>query len=260
MSYYKDIEIARYGDGGIEYLNDMVVEEYPLTLFLEGEELVTLLCSPEDLEYLVTGFLLSEGFVKGMEDIERLRVDREKGVAEIELMGGSGLAAKLYGSRTITSGCGRGPVFYNAKDSIDTKALDSDGPIINGSSVIRLMREFDEKSVVFKKTGGVHSCALATEEGIEVYHEDIGRHNALDKVIGHGMEKGLDFAGRIILTSGRISSEMLIKAAKRRVPVIISRSAPTVLAVKLAQKLNITLVGFVRGRRFNVYSAFDRIK
>ena len=93
-----------------------------------------------------------------------------------------------------------------------------------------------------------------------LYHEDIGRHNALDKVIGHGAEKGFDFHNCLLLTSGRISSEMLIKAAKRGIPVIASRSAPTVLAVRLAEKLNITLIGFVRGRRFNVYSGFGRIK
>ncbi len=259
MPYYKDTDIIRCSDKGIQHTTDIVVEEYPLTLFLEGKEFVTLLCSPEDLEYLVTGFLLSEGFIKKNEDIDNIRIDKERGTAEIRLKGGSLLAEKLYGSRTITSGCGRGPVFYNAKDSIDTRVLEDDGFRIEYQSILRLMKQFDEKSEVFKKTGGVHSCAIGTREGIEIYHEDIGRHNAMDKVIGHAVKEGLDFAKCVALTSGRISSEMLVKAAKRGIPVIASRSAPTVLAVRLAEKLNITLAGFVRGRRFNVYSGFHRI-
>lgn len=259
MSYYKEINIKRYNNRDVEYISDIVVEEYPLTIFLDGEEFVTLLCSPEDLEHLVIGFLLSEGFIKGKGDIGSLRIDKDRGIAEVDLKGGSVLAGKLYGSRTITSGCGRGPVFYNVKDSIDTRAIKDDGLVMNYGVILRLMKEFDSKALVFKKTGGVHSCGLGTERGIEVYHEDIGRHNAMDKVIGHGISKDLDFGKSIVLTSGRISSEMLIKAAKRGVPVIASRSAPTALGVELAQNLNITLAGFVRGRRLNVYSGFDRI-
>ncbi len=259
MSYYKDTKIIRYSHQGVEHTTDIVVEEYPLTLFLEGKEFVTLLCSPEDLEYLVTGFLLSEGFIKSSGDIGRLRIDEKKGVAEIELKGGSILAEKLYGSRTITSGCGRGPVFYNVKDSMDTMVLDKEHRKTEYQTIISLMREFDDRSEVFKKTGGVHSCALGLEGKIEVYHEDIGRHNAMDKVLGHSVQKGLDFDRCVVLASGRISSEMLIKAARRGIPIIASRSAPTVLAVQLAHKLNITLAGFARGRRFNVYSGFQRI-
>jgi FdhD protein len=260
MPYYKDTDIVRYSDKGAEHISDIVVEEYPLTLFLEGREFVTLLCSPEDFGYLVTGFLLSEGFIKTNEDIDSMRIDKDKGIAEIELKGGSILAEKLYGTRTITSGCGRGPVFYNVKDSIDTQGLDKDGLKIGYQTIAKLMKEFDGRAIVFKKTGGVHSCALGTGEGIEIYHEDIGRHNAMDKVLGHAVQKNLNFGECIALTSGRISSEMLIKAAKRGIPVIASRSAPTVLAVELANRLNITLAGFVRGRRFNVYSGFNRIK
>ena len=167
---------------------------------------------------------------------------------------------KLYGSRTITSGCGRGPVFYNVKDSIDTRVIENDGFSIGYDSILQLMKRFDEKAEVFKKTGGVHSCALGIEGRIEVYHEDIGRHNAMDKVIGHAVKEGLDFGEAVALTSGRISSEMLVKSAKRGIPIIASRSAPTALAVQLAEKLNITLAGFVRGRRLNVYSGFHRIK
>ena len=260
MPYYKDIEITKYDGGEARRTTDIVVEEYPLTLFIEGKEFVTLLCSPEDLEYLVTGFLLSEGFIKDSKDMSRLRIDKEKGIAEIELLRGSALAGKLYGSRTITSGCGRGPVFYNVKDSIDTRVLEDDGFRVGYQSILKLMKQFDQKSEVFKKTGGVHSCALGIEERVEVYHEDIGRHNAMDKVIGHAVKEGLYFGGSVALTSGRISSEMLVKAAKRSIPVIASRSAPTALAVELAEKLNITLVGFARGRRFNIYSAVFRIK
>ncbi len=259
MSFYKNVSIKRYDAEGGRRTEDIVVREYPLTLFLEDEEFVTLLCSPKDLDYLVTGFLLSEGFIKGPGDIQRLWIDKEKGIAEVELKGAGKLAKSLYGSRTITSGCGRSPTFYNVKDSFDTKVLERDGFKIEYKAVSRLMGQFDGKAEIFKKTGGVHSCGLGIDGDIKVYHEDIGRHNAMDKILGHGVIEGLDFSRCIVLTSGRISSEMLIKAAKRAVPVIASRSAPTVLAIELAKELNITLVGFVRGKRLNVYTAFHRI-
>ncbi|MDI6705700.1 MAG: formate dehydrogenase accessory sulfurtransferase FdhD [Bacillota bacterium] len=260
MAYFEETDIVRFNGQEVECIKDIVVEEYPLTLFLGGKEIVTLLCSPEDLEYLVIGFLLSEGFIKNVEDIANLRMDSKEGIADVELRRESIFAEKLYGSRTITSGCGRAPVFYNVKDSMDTRVLDKDSLKIEPETVIQLMKEFDSMAVVFKQTGGVHSCALGMEGIIEIYHEDIGRHNAVDKVLGHGTKNGVDFENSIVVTSGRISSEMLIKVAKRGIPVIVSRSAPTALSVKLAKKLNITLIGFVRGKRFNVYSGFHRIK
>lgn len=259
MSFYKSVEIIRYDTEGGRRIEDIVVEEYPLTLFLGGKEFITLLCSPGALDYLVTGFLLSEGFIKSPSDIRRLWIDEEKGIANIELERTNKLAESLYGSRTITSGCGRSPVFYNVKDSIDTEILKKDGFEIVYKAVLRLMGQFDNKAEVFKKTGGVHSCGLGIKDEIKVYHEDIGRHNAMDKILGHGAIKGLDFSQCIVLTSGRISSEMLIKAAKRAIPVIASRSAPTMLAIELAERLNITLIGFVRGKRLNVYTAFHRV-
>lgn len=260
MAYFEETDIVRYSGQEIECTRDIVVEEYPLTLFLGGREIVTLLCSPEDLEYLVIGFLLSEGFIRNLEDITNLRIDSKEGIADIELGRESAFAEKLYGSRTITSGCGRAPVFYNVKDSMDTRTLDKDSPEIEPETVIRLVKEFDGMAIVFKQTGGVHSCAVALNGVLEIYHEDIGRHNAVDKVLGHGTKNGVDFENSIVITSGRISSEMLIKAAKRGIPVIVSRSAPTGLSVKLAKELNVTLVGFARGKRFNVYSGFHRVK
>jgi FdhD protein len=260
MSFYRNVEIIRYEDGEARRTTDVVVEEYPLTLFVGGKELVTLLCSPEGLEYLVVGFLLSEGFIEGSEDIKRLRIDKEKGIADIELSGDKAPAKGIGGSRTITSVSGKVPTFHNMKGTIDTRILENNGFITGYEDVLELMEQFGEKSEVFKKTGGVHSCALGLRGRLEAYHEDIGRHNAMDKAIGHGMEKGIDFGSCIVLTSGRIPSEMLIKAAKRGIPIIASRSAPTALAVELASKLNITLAGFIRGRRFNVYSGFHRIK
>lgn len=259
MSFYESVEIVRYDVGGSRRTEDIVVKEYPLTLLVGGREFVTLLCTPRALDYLVMGFLLSEGFIKEYGDIRSLKVDKKRGIAEIELRCNNKLAEKLYGSRTITSGCSRRPVFYNVKSSIDTKAIGGKSFHIGYEYVLSLMKQFDNRAEIFKKTGGVHSCGLGSEGEIEVYHEDIGRHNAMDKILGHGLAKDVDFSRCIILTSGRISSEMLIKAARRAVPIIASKSAPTMLALELAQKLNITLIGFVRGKRLNVYTAFHRV-
>ncbi len=121
------------------------------------------------------------------------------------------------------------------------------------------MKEFQQKSSLFRKTGGVHSCALGTTEEIQVFADDIGRHNAVDKVFGECLLKDISTIDKVLLTSGRVSSEILLKVVKRQVPIIISPAAPTDLATDLAQKLNLTVIGFVRGKRMNVYSAAERV-
>ena len=123
-----------------------------------------------------------------------------------------------------------------------------------------LIKEFNKSSQLFLDTGGVHSCALCDINKIIIFKEDIGRHNALDKVLGKALLEDIDFRDKIILTSGRISSEILIKTAKRQIPVIVSRSAPTSLSIDIAKKLNITLIGFARGKRMNIYSNFSTLK
>jgi len=122
------------------------------------------------------------------------------------------------------------------------------------------MRDFNKRSELFLNTGGVHSVALGTDEGILLFHEDVGRHNAMDKTIGEASLKNIELFDKTVLTSGRVSSEMLIKAAKGQIPVIVSRSAPTDLAVELANNLGITIIGFARGQRMNIYSNPGRVK
>jgi FdhD protein len=130
---------------------------------------------------------------------------------------------------------------------------------ISASQIFSLMREFQHRSEVFKNTGGVHSAALSDGERLLIFAEDIGRHNAIDKIFGECLWENTPTEDRAIITSGRISSEILFKAVKRGVPIIISRSAPTDLAVRTAQDLGITLVGFVRARKMNIYANNWRI-
>ncbi len=122
------------------------------------------------------------------------------------------------------------------------------------------MTDFQKESKIYLQTGGVHSAALADNAGILIFKEDIGRHNAIDKVIGQGLREKVDFSNKIMITSGRISSEVLLKTQKCRIPLIVSKSAPTNQAVKLAKDMGITLIGFARGARMNVYSEEARIK
>ncbi len=160
--------------------------------------------------------------------------------------------------RLYTSGCGKGTIFYNMVDILHRHRIDSSLKI-SSKSILKLMQEFQQKSNLFMETGAVHSAALSDGRNILVFKEDIGRHNAIDKIIGRTLEEGIDFRDKIILTSGRISSEILLKIQKCIVPLIISRSAPTDQAVKLACELNITIIGFARGNRMNIYSAPERV-
>lgn len=257
MDLTKDIPIIKYENGTISSIVDIVVKEYALTIMLDGDEFITLLCTPSSLDCLTVGFLLSESVIKSKDDIKKIRIDEVKGIAEVSTVDSSVIAKKLHGKRTMTTGCGKGSSFYNAVDSISCRKVSSDIEV-RAHGILELMREFNRRSELFLNTGGVHSVALA-DAGIILFHEDVGRHNAMDKIIGEASLKNIELSDKVILTSGRVSSEMLIKAAKGRIPIVISRSAPTDLAVELAEQLGITIAGFVRGQRMNVYSNPGRI-
>lgn len=258
MPYTKKVRIRKIVGQTLQDIEDIVIVESPFTIFLNDEELVTLLCSPQSLEYLAVGFLVSEGIIKAKEEIRGMRVHEEKGYIYIKLREKSTIVEKLFGKRTITTGCGKGTVFYNVLDSLGSGIVDCLIKL-EMEDIMGLVKVFNEKSQLFKNTGGNHSCALCTHKEILMFHEDIGRHNALDKIIGQAFLEDVNMDDKIIITSGRISSEMIIKASKRKVPVIISRSAPTDLSVEIARKLGITLIGFVRGSRMNIYSGTERV-
>lgn len=258
MEDIKKINIVRIKGDSILEEEDIVVSEYPFTIFINDEEFITLLCSPKSLEYLTVGFLCSEGFISSTSDIISLKVDEKKGLAYVELKNKSSLIEKLYGKRTITSGCGKGTLFYNVLDSFKSKRINN--PLtITLDEIKNLVRDFNKSSELFLSTGGVHSCALCDRDGILIFEEDIGRHNAVDKVLGKAFMEDIPIKDKILLVSGRISSEMLIKTAKREIPVLVSRAAPTSLAVELANELNITLIGFARGEKMNIYSNFPSL-
>jgi len=239
-------------------IEDVVAKESPLTIILNNREVVTLLCSPANSRYLAVGFLFSEGLLKSKDEIRKILVDDRRGVVRVETEGDEELAPDALFKRFITSGCGRGASFYSALDAQDQVKVESRLKI-STLDILALVHEFQHRSQVYRSTGGVHSAALCNISDILLFNEDIGRHNAVDKIFGACILNDIATDDHILITSGRISSEILLKIARRNVPVIVSKSAPTNLGVKLADDLGVTLVGFVRGKRMNVYTHAERI-
>lgn len=251
--------IVRIDQDGRKTQADVVVREHALTLTLNDRQFVTMLCSPSDLETLGLGFLLSEGVIKSTEDVESLFLSDDRSELKIYLKDEDALGEELFGKRAITSGCGRGSIFYNILDALDFQEISSDTKV-SAASIIRLAGEFQSMSTLYKSTGGTHAAALSDENEILVFKNDIGRHNAVDKVFGECLMRGVETYGKILLTSGRISSEILLKSVRRGITIVVSRSAPTGLAIEFAGKAGITLAGFVRGKRMNIYSNDHRIE
>ncbi len=240
-----------------EMIPDRVTVEAPITIYLNGNELVTLLATPEKSDLLALGFLRSEGLLTSYDQVTSLYI-REEGLVEVELKDDATLAKSLYGKRTVTSGCGKGTVFFNVLDSLRSSPLTGSLKITSGKA-LALVELLQDKAEIFKATGGVHSAALSDGEQVLFFCEDIGRHNAIDKIIGECLLKGVSTEDKIIVSSGRLSSEILLKAAKLKIQLLISRAAPTSLSIELAESLNITLVGFARGKRLNIYTHQWRI-
>jgi FdhD protein len=239
------------GDSG-NATEDVVVREFPLTIILDNRELVTLLCSPSDLNYLAVGFLYSEGLISSKDDIKRVLVDDVRGLVQVETAKSKSDTDEVS-KRYIGSSGGRGLSFYTSGSASGLARVDS-SLHVSASDIMSLHHEFQHRSEVFQATGGVHSAALCDAGHILVFSEDVGRHNAVDKVFGKCLMEDISTRDRIIAASCRISSEILLKVARRNIPILASKSAPTDLGVKLAKDLGVTLIGFVRGQRMNVYA------
>lgn len=244
--------IFHYHQGRFSQERRPVVEELPLTIEVNGQELATLLTSPFKLDFLVLGFLYFERIIGGLEDIETLAVDVEEGLAEVELK----VPFTPPPRRVFTSGCTGGVTFHLSLQ--DYPPVDS-RVSLEPEAIFPLMKALYEGAEHYKASRGIHAAALCDRARVLIVAEDVGRHNALDKILGEALFRGIETEGRLLLSSGRISSEMLRKGARMRVPFIISRTSPTSLAVELAKRLGITLIGYVRGQTFNVYSHPERI-
>ncbi|UOE94912.1 formate dehydrogenase accessory sulfurtransferase FdhD [Alkalihalobacillus sp. LMS39] len=251
-------KIITFSNNKLQERDDDIVTEYPLTIYLNKEEFATMVCTPTDLEEMVIGFLASEGVIRFTKEIVDLSIDASKGFAYVQLETDCAFDQLQYTKRFIGSCCGKSRQFYfhndvkTAKTSLSTKT-------VSANQCIQLMKALQESSIVFKETGGVHNAALCTNEQVIVTRTDIGRHNALDKLYGYSLLHKISIRDKILAFSGRLSSEVLTKAAKIGVGIVLSKSAPTDLAIKLAEDLNITTVGFIRGESFNIYSHSSRI-
>jgi FdhD protein len=250
-------EITRITEGGAETRLDPVTEEVPLTIDVNGAEIATLLASPSDIEDLVRGFLFTTGLVKGAASIGTMTIDRQRWKVDVTTAD-EGIGTDLAFKRIYTSGCGRGVVFSTSLDLVNRVKLPW-GFSVESGTIISLMKTLMTGSQEHKVTGGVHSAALADGGGLQIFMDDIGRHNAVDKVVGRALTEGFTLSRSVLLTSGRISSEITGKVLACRIPVIVSPGAPTNQAVRLARETNLTLVAHVRGTRMNIYSGAERI-
>jgi FdhD protein len=245
-----DIVCDHYTDQGWVTTTVHVPSERELTIYLNRRELVTILCSPTKLRYLVLGFLYSEGIISSLDELMMMRVCDEESEVDARLKNPD---FELPTKRRLTSGCGGGATF-----TTQGQRIDSDFTIAPGE-VLLLMKQLQEQMDLYKLSGGVHTSALSDTGQLLIVAEDIGRHNTLDKIQGECLVTGVSSKDRLILTTGRVSSEMLLKAARMQVPVVVSRHTPTGSAVALARDLGITLVGHVRGGRLWVYSHPERL-
>lgn len=254
-----EAEITKIKGTEKQIVKEQIVIEKALTVYINDQEFVTMVCSPGQEKELVIGFLCSEGIISRPEQLKKVIIDQREGLAWVETIEKSNLGESLFLKRYLTSCCGKSrSSFYFANDARLTRKIDST-LTITSQDVSHYVNLLDEKSELFWQTGGVHGGALASDRELELFTFDIGRHNVLDKLYGQAFLARIDLSQKAIVFSGRISSEILIKAGKMGCPILIGVSAPTDLVIDLAEELGMTVIGFARQDRMNIYTHPERI-
>lgn len=249
MSTSQEVSYRRYENGRGQPDRGEVVREALVRLHVNGQELAALMCTPQELDLLALGFLRSEGIIRDTSDVRLLKVCPSGACVDVWLRD-AGFEPPVR--RIVTSGCGGGVTFADLSAAVEPLGSEMQ---VTARQIGRLMFKLQGA----QRTRGIHTAALAEGEELLSVVEDVGRHNAIDKLWGRCLAEGIATQDRILLSTGRISSEMLGKAARMRVPIVASRTSPTTLALALAEAWNVTLVGYVRRESLNVYTRQERV-
>lgn len=240
-----NVEINKVNEYELSTDNEEIIAEYPLSFILNDKYVNTFLCTPYNLEELVVGFLKTKGYIENKRSLLSLEINEKERFAKVNIQNKQESKDEQI-------------IFLNSLDYIKCTPVESDIKI-NYDTVYSIMDRNLNSSYLFKNTGGVHSVSIFNYDKNIVTCEDVARHNAMDKAIGFCVLNEISLKDKIIAVSGRISLEMILKAAMTQIPIVVSKSAPTNLSIELSKKLNITLIGFVRGRRMNIYANPQRV-
>ncbi|MET0027093.1 MAG: formate dehydrogenase accessory sulfurtransferase FdhD [Candidatus Thiodiazotropha sp.] len=249
----KAMAIDEYGD----CREGHVAAERALTLYLDKREIVTLMTLGTQPELLVLGWLRNQRLIRNLEQIKALQVDWETGSVAITTHAGvEGLDEKLE-RKTVTTGCGQGTVFGGLMDEIDQLHLNQ--PTLHQSGIYRLLHNLNEHNEIYRQAGAVHGCGLCRDSDMLLFIEDVGRHNAVDAIAGHMWLNDTPGQDKIFYTTGRLTSEMVIKVAQMGIPVLLSRSGVTHMGLDIARRVGVTLIARAKGKHFLVYNGVENI-
>lgn len=254
---YTAFDVISFKKDRKEEIKLPVATEVPCTIVANGTEVATIMCTPTHLREFAVGYLYTSGMIKSAKDVECFYCDTKKWRLEVTTT--SEIDVELLGKRIYTSGCGKGVLYSNVI------ALSSRHPLESNFSatkdfINRCVKWFFKCSSLYKETRGVHTAALSLNSELpRFYIDDIGRHNAVDKVIGYSLMKNVDFSTGILCCTGRISSEILHKIKRCGIPIVLSRGAPTHQTVLMAREMGVTVIGFARGDSLTIYSHSERI-
>ncbi len=242
----------REGRAELQPVESEVIEEAMVTIFVNGQELASILCTPRDQDVLALGLLRTEGLISSMDEVEHVDLGRDGCCVDVWLTH----AFTKPERRILTSGCGGGITFDDP--SLGIRPLNT-GLRLDPDVLFPLFTRLNSPDSLYARARGVHTAALSDGEELLVVAEDIGRHNTLDRLQGLCLIGGIETRGRILLATGRVSSEMLRKGAQMGCPIIASRNSPTSMSVSLAEAWNITLIGYVRQRTMRIYTHSHRL-
>lgn len=234
-----------------------IADERPLTLYVDSYELVTLMTLGTHPELLALGYLRNQGLVQDIAEIKSVQVDWEVNAAAVTTFAGRDDWQERLGPRIVTTGCGQGTVFGNIMDQLQQVRIE---PIaLLQSRLYALLRNLNAHNEVYRNAGAVHGCALCTGADVLLFIEDVGRHNAVDVIAGQMWLDGTGGADKIFYTTGRLTSEMVIKVAQMGIPVLMSRSGITHMGLRIAQDLGVTLLSRVQGKHYLAYTGAEHI-
>jgi len=235
-----------------------IADERPLTIYVDSYEIVTLMTLGSEPELLTLGYLKNQGLVKDISEIKSVQVDWEVAAAAVTTFSNRDDWKERLGPRIVTTGCGQGTVFGDFMENLDDFRL---SPIeLRQSEIYALLRNLNAYNDVYKNAGAVHGCALCLGTEVLIFVEDVGRHNAVDAIAGRMWLENIKGDDKLFYTTGRLTSEMVIKIAHMGIPALLSRSGVTQMGFRLAKELNVTMFSRAKGKHFLVYNGVEHLE